>query len=244
LWAKTPRSGQAACFSVGIFIFFDDYANVLLAGGALRPLMDAVMISREKLSFLVDATAAPIASISPVSSWVGYEIGLIQEQIDRIVALQAAPGSTLAPLTIKTSGFGVFLQSIKYRYYPIFMIILMMALIYTGRDMGPMLVAERKTRVYRRTDGGPGRLKGPGGGHIEGSEGNEPRKDTPYFSWNMILPVLLLVRVCVCVVCAGTVFVRCVCVKVFLAFVCVGSFQPVRMSLSTHTLNPFFSFFW
>jgi Na+/H+ antiporter NhaC len=210
MWAKTARSGQAVCFSVGCFIFFDDYASVLLGGGALRPLMDAVMISREKLSFLVDATAAPVASVSPVSSWVGYEIGLIQQQIDRIIALQAAPGSTLAPLTIKSSGFAVFLQSIKYRYYPIFMLILIMTLIYSGRDMGPMLVAERKTRVYRRTDGGPGKITKPGGVALEGSEGNQPRKDTPYFSWNMILPVLLLVRVC-----AGTVFFRCVCVRVF-----------------------------
>jgi Na+/H+ antiporter NhaC len=235
VWATTARSGQWACFSVGIVVFFDDYANVLLAGGALRPLMDALMISREKLSFLVDATAAPIASISPVSSWVGYEIGLIQEQLDRIINLQAAPGSTLAPLTIKTSGFGVFLQSIKYRYYPIFMIFLMMALIHSGRDMGPMLVAERKTRVYRRLDGGPGKIKRPGGA-IEGSEGNEPRKDTPFLSWNMILPVLLLVRIRLCV-CRNSLVRRvCVRVRAFIERVywllCVCSFPRVSLSLT------------
>ncbi len=63
--AKTPRSGQAAAFLVGLVIFFDDYCSVLLAGETMRPLMDLLSVSREKLSFVVDATSAPIASISP-----------------------------------------------------------------------------------------------------------------------------------------------------------------------------------
>jgi hypothetical protein len=59
------------CFLCGIAIFFDDYANTLIVGGTFRPIMDKVFISREKLSFLVDATSAPVASISPISSWIG-----------------------------------------------------------------------------------------------------------------------------------------------------------------------------
>jgi Na+/H+ antiporter NhaC len=183
--ATTPRLGQAACFGVGCFIFFDDYANVLLAGETMRPLLDVLFISREKLAFIVDATAAPIASISPVSSWVGFEVGLIQEQIDRIVALEGT-----SDLSIKTSGFGVFLQSIKYRYYPIFMIFLIIFLIYSGRDFGPMLVAERKTRVYKRNDGGEGKGKAS---ELEGKGENYPRKDTPEATWNLVLPVFLLI---------------------------------------------------
>lgn len=61
-FATTARSGQFACFGIGVFVFFDDYANVLLAGESMRPLLDALFVSREKLSFIVDATAAPIAS--------------------------------------------------------------------------------------------------------------------------------------------------------------------------------------
>ena len=187
LFAKTARSGQAACFSVGIFVFFDDYANVLLAGKTLRPLLDLLSVSREKLAFIVDATAAPIASISPVSSWVGFEVGLIQEQIDRIIELEGTED-----IGINTSGFAVFLQSIKYRYYPIFMIVLMIVLIYSGRDFGSMLIAERKTRVYQRTDGGDGATRSA----AEQEEGNpnKPREDQPLRSWNMVLPVLMLVR--------------------------------------------------
>lgn len=62
--ATTPRTGQFACMSVGILIFFDDYASVLLAGETMRPLLDLLSVSREKLSFIVDATSAPIASVS------------------------------------------------------------------------------------------------------------------------------------------------------------------------------------
>lgn len=90
---------------------FDDYANFLLAGETMRPLLDSLYVSREKLAFIVDATAAPVASISPVSSWVGFEIGLIQEELDKIIAQEGTDD-----LSIKTSGMGVFLQSIKYRY--------------------------------------------------------------------------------------------------------------------------------
>lgn len=96
---------------VGLFIFFDDYANVLLVGETMRPLTDSLYISREKLAFVVDATSAPVASLSPISSWVGFEVGLIQTQIDRIIEMAGTED-----IGIKTSGFGVFLQSIKYRY--------------------------------------------------------------------------------------------------------------------------------
>lgn len=72
------RFGQLSAYLFGILIFFDDYMNCLVVGGSLRPITDGLGISREKLAFIVDATAAPIASLIPLSSWVGYEISLIQ----------------------------------------------------------------------------------------------------------------------------------------------------------------------
>ena len=63
--ATTPKTGELACMSVGVLIFFDDYSNVLLAGQTMRPLLDLLSVSREKLSFVVDGTSAPIATISP-----------------------------------------------------------------------------------------------------------------------------------------------------------------------------------
>ncbi|KAL3919404.1 MAG: hypothetical protein SGILL_003769 [Bacillariaceae sp.] len=185
--AKTPRSGMFACMCVGIIIFFDDYANVLLAGETMRPLLDLLHISREKLSFVVDGTSAPIASISPISSWVGFEVGLINDELDKIIKYVDDNGLTL---TIKDSGFAIFLQSIKYRYYPIFMIVMMFLLILLQRDFGPMLLAERQVRVYDRTDGGPNKGKSE---EMEGAGENQPREDQPLLSVNMLLPVVILV---------------------------------------------------
>ena len=183
-YATGPRSGQFSAFCSGLFIFFDDYASVLLVGESFMPFLDLLHVSRQKLAFIIDATAAPIASLTPVSSWVGFEVGLIQEQLDLIVKREGTDD-----LSIQTSGMAVFLQSIRYRYYPIFMLILIPTLILLKRDYGPMLIAERKTQVYKRTDGGDGHGRSAG----LGTHANAPKKDTPLKSWNMILPVLLLV---------------------------------------------------
>ena len=159
--ATTPRLGQAACMMVGILIFFDDYANILLAGETMRPLLDVLSVSREKLSFIVDATSAPIASISPISSWVGFEVGLIQEAIDIIVKRNdpetIGGGGGGDVLQIPESGFAVFLNSLRYAYYSWFMLVFIALIIFFQRDSGPMLLAERKVRIYDRTDGGPGK---------------------------------------------------------------------------------------
>lgn len=185
----------------------------------MRPLTDMLFISREKLAFIVDATAAPIASLSPISSWVGFEVGLIQEQIDRIIELYGEEN-----VTIETSGLAVFLQSVKYRYYPIFMMIMYVPkfvsrrqqfykracflrlceshylcnripfFIFSKRDFGPMLIAERKTQVYKRTDGGDGATaRRIGNTDTEETKGNQPRLDTPKLAFNMAIPIVLLV---------------------------------------------------
>jgi Na+/H+ antiporter NhaC len=182
-FATGPRSGQFAAFFSGLFIFFDDYASVLLVGGSMQPFLDLLHVSRQKLAFIIDATAAPIASLTPISSWVGFEVGLIQDQIDLIVEREGTDN-----LSIKTSGMAVFLQSIRYRYYPIFMLMLMPTLILMKRDSGPMLIAERKTQGYKRTDGGDGHGRSAG----FGTHANAPDEDTPPKSWNTVFPVLIL----------------------------------------------------
>jgi len=183
-YVKTSRSAQGASFIAGIIIFFDDYANTLVAGASMRPLTDACIVSREKLAFIVDATAAPIASIVPISSWVGFEISLIQAELDTILAMD--PNAE-----IKTTGFAVFLETIKYRYYCIFMLFFIPLLILSGRDFGPMLIAERITKVYGHTDGGPGgALSADGQGIVSH---NAPKLDTPCKWWNMAFPIVSLI---------------------------------------------------
>jgi Na+/H+ antiporter NhaC len=182
-YVKTSRSAQAASLFSGVIIFFDDYANTLVAGASMRSLADACGVSREKLAFIVDATAAPIASIVPISSWVGFEVGLIQEQLTTILEQDPNPD-------IATTGFGVFLETIQYRYYCIFMLFLLPLLVVSGRDMGPMLIAERKIKVYGRTDGGDGAAKSADG---QVKSENMPEADTPCKWWNMAVPIASLV---------------------------------------------------
>ena len=79
---RTRKSGMISTWLSGLIIFFDDYANALVVGNLMRPITDKLKISREKLSFIVDATSAPVASIFIVSSWIGYEVGLIQDGLD------------------------------------------------------------------------------------------------------------------------------------------------------------------
>ena len=91
---------------------------------------------------------------------------------------------------IKTTGLGVFMQSIKYRYYPIYMLVLVFVLICSQRDYGNMLIAERKTRVYKRTDGGDGKGKVSQNAN---EKQNQPNEGTPLHWINLVLPVLLLI---------------------------------------------------
>lgn len=129
-FAKNRRSGLISTWLAGIIIFFDDYANTLVVGNLMKPVTDRLKISRAKLAFVVDATAAPIASVFIISSWIGYEVGLIQDGLQMI-------GST-------ENAYSVFIETIPYRFYPIALIFFVFFLSYTQRDFGPMLKSERK----------------------------------------------------------------------------------------------------
>jgi Na+/H+ antiporter NhaC len=115
---------------MGTAIFFDDYANALLVGATMRPLTDRLRVSREKLAWLVDSTAAPVATVAVISTWVGFEVGLIQE--------------AMARLDHGTQAYTFFLQSIPYSYYPLLTLFLVYMVAVTGRDFGPMLKAEHR----------------------------------------------------------------------------------------------------
>lgn len=131
-YAKTARGGQLASWAMAFVIFFDDYANVLVRGNLMRPITDKLRISREKLSFIVDAGAATVASVFIISTWIGYEVGLIEQGLKMIKSTEDA--------------YSVFLQTIPYRFYPIFTLILVFLIGYMNRDFGPMLAAERRAR--------------------------------------------------------------------------------------------------
>ncbi len=135
-YANTRERGQLATFLMGLVVFFDDYANALLIGGAMRPLSDRLKISREKLAFLIDSTAAPIAGIAVVSTWVAFEIDQISAGLDMA--------------GIKANASEIFYRTIPFRIYPILTLVMVAAIAKTGKDFGPMRKAE--SRAFNRPD--------------------------------------------------------------------------------------------
>ena len=132
-FARTARGGQLATWFMAFVMFFDDYANVLVRGNLMRPITDKLRVSREKLSFIVDAGAATVASVFIISTWIGYEISLIADGLKSINSAEEP--------------YSVFLQTIPYRFYPIFTLILVFLIGFLDRDFGPMLKAERRART-------------------------------------------------------------------------------------------------
>lgn len=173
--ATTPRRAQVATWLLGVLIFFDDYSNTLIVGNAMRPVTDGHRVSREKLSYLVDSTAAPVACIALVSTWIGYEVSLLGD------ALRAG-GSPLNPFT-------VFLASIPFAFYPVLALVTNLTSAVTGRDWGPMLRAERRARS--------GEVFAPTARPLADYEstGLAPEDDTPRRWINAALPVLTVVFV-------------------------------------------------
>lgn len=125
--ATTERSGLLTTWILGVAIFFDDYANTLIVGNSMRPITDKLKISREKLAYVVDSTAAPVAAIALVTTWIGAELGYIDEGLKQLSGFS------------RQSAYGVFLSSLKYSFYPILTLGFILLLIFTGKDFGPML---------------------------------------------------------------------------------------------------------
>lgn len=168
------RSSQFITWFLGLFVFFDDYANSLIVGPIMKPVTDKQRISREKLSFIIDATAAPIAGIALVSTWIGYELSLIQEE--------------LPELGFQTSAYSIFLETIPYRFYNILVLALIVITIIMLREIGPMYRAEERARLtgkVLRDDATP----------MAVDENMNIKPDLPAKTniWNAIIPIGSLV---------------------------------------------------
>ncbi|MBT9546077.1 MAG: Na+/H+ antiporter NhaC family protein [Candidatus Sericytochromatia bacterium] len=168
------RSAQMIASIMGICIFFDDYANSFIIGGTMRPVTDKLKISREKLAYIVDSTAAPVAGLAIISTWIGYEVGLFQE--------------VLTSLDVKISGYSAFLSALPFRFYCIFTLVLVFLLVWMRRDFGPMYHAERRAIEHGLVirDGAVPMTSGAMG-NLEG------REDIPARWYNAVLPVLLVI---------------------------------------------------
>lgn len=172
--AKTPRSAQLVTWLLGILVFFDDYANSLIVGPIMRPVTDKLRISREKLSFIVDATAAPIAGIALISTWVGYEVSLIKDAYSTI-------GQNV-------NAYNIFVSTIPYRFYNI---LILMFIVFTAlflKEFGPMLKAERRARST-------GKVLSDTARPMVSAEATdlEPKDTTKLSVWNAIIPIGVLI---------------------------------------------------
>ena len=136
--AKGPRSGQLMTFFMDLCIFFDDYSNTLMVGNTMRPVADKLKVSREKLSYIVDSTSAPVVAIAFVTTWIGAELSYIQEGINVI--------------GIEASAYSVFFHSLKYSFYPLLTLAFVLMIIFSQRDFGPMLKAERAARTMTSSE--------------------------------------------------------------------------------------------
>ena len=135
-YARSARSTQFITWLLGVAIFFDDYANTLIVGNTMRSVSDKFKISREKLAYIVDSTAAPVAAIAFITTWIGAELGYIEGGI----ALLDNFDNSLSP-------YSIFISSLKYSFYPILTLSFILILIYTGRDYGSMFAAEKRART-------------------------------------------------------------------------------------------------
>ena len=136
--ANSAKRGQLAVWSLGLLIFFDDYSNTLVVGNTSRSITDRLRISREKLAYIVDSTAAPLATVALVTTWIGYQVSLIGDASVQLEGLEMSP-------------YSIFLNSILYSFYPFMAILLVVLVITTGREFGPMLAAERRARATGET---------------------------------------------------------------------------------------------
>ena len=124
-WAKehikTRAGAQLATIALGVLIFIDDYFNCLTVGSVMRPVTDSHNVSRVKLAYLIDATAAPICIIAPISSWAAAVTGFVKGE----------------------DGFSIFIRAIPYNYYAILTILMMVTLVFAKEDYGPMKAHEK-----------------------------------------------------------------------------------------------------
>lgn len=177
-YATTPRRGQLATWIMGVLIFFDDYANTLIVGSTMRPITDRLRISREKLSYMVDSTAAPVASVFPISTWIGFEVGLI--------------AAAFTQLGIATNPYLMFLETIPFRFYPILALVLGFTIAATCRDFGPMLEAELRASET-------GAVVAPGDTPLAdyNSAALTAPGDIPHRALNALIPIATVVGVAI-----------------------------------------------
>jgi Na+/H+ antiporter NhaC len=174
-WADNARRACLATAAMGLAVFFDDYANTLVVGNTMRPMTDKMKVSRAKLAYIVDSTAAPVAAIALVTTWIGYQVGLIGESIANIPDLN-------------TEAYLLFLSTIPYSFYPILAILFVFMVAATGRDFGPMATAEAHARINGVEDG-----ESLDSSMADDCEAIEAVEGKPLRAINAVIPIMMMI---------------------------------------------------
>ncbi|MBS5788231.1 MAG: Na+/H+ antiporter NhaC family protein [Clostridioides difficile] len=171
--AKTARGTQLITWFLGLLVFFDDYANSLIVGPIMRPVSDKMKISREKLAFIIDSTAAPVAGLAIISTWIGLEVGLIYDAFNSI--------------GVKVDAFGVFIQTIPFRFYNILVLVFIVISAILLKEFGPMRDAEIRARRSGKSNDDL----------LTSKEEDDlaPKEGIKLSIWNAIIPIGTLVVV-------------------------------------------------
>ncbi|MFZ2330168.1 MAG: Na+/H+ antiporter NhaC family protein [Atribacterota bacterium] len=169
--ANNSKMAQIFAWLGGIVVFIDDYANSAFIGNLFRPLSDKYYVSREKLAYIVDSTAAPVSSIFLISTWIGYQVGLIGDSL---------------PEGYDVSPYFLWLKSIPFNFYSILAIVMVGIVAYTGRDFGPMLKAEHRARTTHQ-------LWAEGARPLAGTSELKVAKNASNNSINLWIPIILLI---------------------------------------------------
>ncbi|PIE23692.1 MAG: sodium:proton antiporter [Planctomycetota bacterium] len=186
--AKTARSSQFATWLMGLLVFFDDYANTIVVGSTMRPLTDRLRVSREKLAYIVDSTAAPIAGLVPLSTWAAYEISQFAGQLPSV---KDANGNPMQ----EAQGFSVFLQTMPFRFYCFLTLFFVLMTVLMRREFGPMLEAER--RAHREGKVIADDAKPLASKRLTGAQ---PKEGSPRLARHAIVPIVSLVAVSIAMI--------------------------------------------
>lgn len=188
--ATNRTRGQGLTWVSAAFIFFDDYANTLIRGNALRPMTDRLQISREKLAYIVDSTAAPLAVSAVVTTWIGFQITQVQGAFETLASQSDDPTLAAQLQAGADNAFLVVLHSIPYLFYPILALIFVLLVILMRRDFGPMYHAEV------RAASGQGLIRPGSTPASDPTDASlQPPADAPHRWYNAAVPVLVVIGV-------------------------------------------------
>lgn len=171
---RTRKQAQMLTYLLGLLVFFNDYVNTVIVGNSMRDINASHRISSEKFAYLIDSTAAPVATLAPVSDWIGYQVALISTVFISLGLTAEKP-------------YAAFLASIPWNFYCLLAIAAVPMIILTGRDFGPMARAEARATAT-------GQLVAEGDLALSDVHSNlgSPFAAKKATVWHFFLPILVL----------------------------------------------------